>query len=393
MTQIADPMIRGILGTAVLAVVLQACTGRAAEVTSQPVDPADRLTAILATDITHRQDSLYNAFVAEHASQLPVLLPDLALDSAAPPLARANAVLRMGQQGMPRFDVYSRTMADADPRVRGATLGVVGPLATRSPSSAVPILARGLTDPVMGIQAKALQELRDRDLELLRWYIDTDPPQELAEIALATVRFAEARGAPLSPGPDGTLRRVAPAGVELVLRPDTLWPQWDALMGTLSAAPEDGMARTLADSVEAVAGIIPAVVDASGRYVALETARRIEVHDLVTGAVRAIGPGLAPRPMPFTPDFLYFQRLPGTRGPLELRYEVVRQAFGEGAGMVFDTVIVAARPGLRGGLSPLRWVRVHDRGTRFVLHTDGLHNHVLPSPSELGAMMEPDSAR
>lgn len=385
-------MIRRILVTAALAVALQACSGRAAEVTSQPVDPADRLTAILATEITRRQDSLYNAFAAEHSSRMPVLLPDLAVDSAAPPLARANAVLRMGQRALPRFDIYSRTMADPDPRVRGATLGVVGPLATRSPSSAVPILARGLTDPVVGIQAKALQELRDRDLDLLRWYIDTDPPPELARIALETVRFAEARGAPLTPEPDGTLRRVAPAGIELVLRPDTAWPQWDALMGTLSAAPEGGTARILADSVEAVAGIIPAVVDASGRYVAVEAARRIEVHDLVTGHVRVVGPGLAPRPMPFTPDFLYFRRL-SDRAPMQLRYEVVRQPFDDGAAMVFDTVIVTARPSLRGGLSPLRWVRVHDRGTRFVLHTDGLHNHVLPSPSELGAMMEPDSAR
>lgn len=377
---------------ALIVLAIQACSSGPADVAPAPADPAERLEAILATDITREQDARYNDFAEVHAGRMASLLPALATDSSAPPLARANAVLRMGQRMLLMFDVYSRTMSDPDPRVRGATLGVLGPIATRAPLSALPIIARGLTDPEIGIQAKALQELRDRDLGLLRWYIGTDPPAELAQIALQTVRHAEERGAPLTPEPDGTLRRVAPAGVELVLRPDTAWPQWEAVMGTLSAAAPAGERRILADSVEAVAGVIPAVVDAEGRYVAIEMARRIEVHDLASGDVRLVGPGIAPRPLPFTPDFLYFRRLPVGAAPTEGLYEVVRMPFAAGGGMPFDTLVVPVRHDLRGWLSPLRWVRVHDRGTRFVLDTDGLHNHVLPSPSQLDAMVERDSA-
>lgn len=390
-------MIRRLAAAAALAVVILSCSGR--PTTPEPVpptDPAERLEAILATDITHHQDSLYNRFVAEQGeAALLGMLPRLALDRSAPPLARANAVLRMGQRPMLAFDVYMQTIDDPDPRVRGATLGVVGPLATRAPPDAMPILARGLVDPEIGIQVKALQELRDRDLDLLRFYLQGNPPAELRELALQTIRLSESWGAPLTPADDGTLRRVTPAGVELELRPERAWPAFDAVIGTLRATPPGGGPRVIADSVEAVATIIPAVADGTGRWIALETARRIEVHDLQTGSIRVVGPGIAPRPMPFTTDYLYFRELSRRDAPgaTQLHYEIVRGAFEGPQTTVFDSVRVEARLPVRGNLSPLRWVRIHDRGTRFVLETDGLRNHVLPSPISEGETPELDGSR
>jgi hypothetical protein len=293
-------------------------------------------------------------------------------------------VLRMGAVPMLAFDVYAQTMNDPDPRVRGATLGVVGPLATRAPDEAMPILSRGLVDPELGIQAKALQELRDRDLELLRYYIARNPPAALREIAEQTIYNSLAWGAPLQPEADGTLRRVTPSGVEVVLRPDTSYPRYDLVIGTVSVVAPGHAPRVIADSVEAVATVIPAVVDATGRYIAVETSRRMELHDLESGAVRVVGPGLAPRPLPFTPDYLYFReigRFPAPDGST-LRYELMRAPFESGDPVPFDTVNLAVHSGTRGGLSPLRWARIYDRGTAFVVDTDGLRNHVLPSPLE-----------
>ena len=364
---------------------LGACTGsEPAAVPVTPSTPAAQLHAILATPITYQQDSLYQAFSTAQRANMLLLLPELALDSSAEPLARANAVLRMGAVPMLAFEVYAITIQDPDPRVRGATLGVVGPLATRAPDEAIPILARGLVDPEIGIQAKALQELRDRDLDLLRYYITQNPPAELREIAEQTIRNSLAWGAPLQPDADGTLRRLTPAGVELILRPDTSYPGYDLVIGTLSAAMPGRPARVVADSVEAVATVIPAVVDATGRYVALEASRRIEVHDLESGAVRVVGAGVAPRPLPFTTDYLYFReiaRFPAAAG-WTLRYEFMRAPFAGGEGTPFDTVNLPVQYATRGGLSPLRWARIHDRGTAFVVDTDGMRNHVLPSPLE-----------
>lgn len=376
-------MMQRILMAALFAVFATSCGGQpgAAE-REAPRDPAGRLEAILATPITPEQDSAFVAFTEQQReSDVRRMLRALAVDSSAPALARANAVLRMGQRLMLDFDVYSRTIMDPDPRVRGATLGTVGPLASRSPPDALPIISRGLVDSEIGIQAKALQELRDRDLDLLRFYLRSNPPADLREIALQSLRVAESRGAPLTPDARGVLRRTAPTGVELVFSPDTTWPQWDAAMGHLGATPVGGTSRVLADSVEAVAGVIPAAVDPNGRYVALEAARRIEVHDLETGAVRVVGPGTAPRPMPLSPDFMYFREYGRTLQPdgsTTLRYEAMQAPFAGGAPMVFDTVRVNAMYTLRGQLSPLRWVRILDRGTAFVLDTDGLRNHVLP---------------
>ena len=376
-------MIRKSIFPAVMALACAACGASAPEAPPpEPQTPMERLEAILETDLGRQQDSLFSEFVSEHA-RVDRMLRVLALDSTASPLARANTVLRMGRHLLFEFDVYGRTIEDEDARVRGATIATAGRLGTHAPELALPILAQGLVDPQLGVQAKALQELRDLDPDLLRWYVSADPPDELRPIAVQMLRGVEAFGAPLAPRNDGTLRRTSPAGVELVLRPDTVWPEWDAMMGTLEATTADGTRRTTVDSVEAVGGVIPAVVDATGRYVAVESARRIEVHDLEGGAVRVLGRGIAPRPLPLSSDFFYFREI--EQQPMgeqtRIRYEMVRTPFGAGAtGSAFDTIAVRTRPDRRGALSPLRWVRIRDRLRGFELETDGIEGHVLPTP-------------
>ena len=375
---------RAIVSAWVVALAL-ACSQPSTPEPVTPATPREELESILAGEIDLRQDSLYAAFAEEQGrAEMMLLLPALALDTTADPLARANAVLRMGAEFIVDFETYVQTIEDPDPRVRGATLGVVGPLATRDPNSAVPILARGLVDPEIGIQAKALQELRDRDLDVLRFYIETTEHPELRDIALQTLRNAYAWGAPLPVAPDGSLRRATPAGVELAFRAQRSWPEWDLHLGSLSATPAGGTERRLADSVEVMSTIIPAVGDPTGRYVAVETRRQIEVHDLETGAVRTLGAGLAPRPLPFTPDFLYFReirRYPLDTGGIRFAYELVRGSFTGTNAAPFDTVLVDADPAVRGFMSPVRWARIHDRGRRFVVETDGLRNHPLPTPA------------
>lgn len=351
-----------------------------------PTTPAERLEAILASEITLRQDSQYVAFYEEQGhAELMLLLPPLALDSTAPPLARANAVLRMGQLPMPDWDTYARTIEDRDPRVRGATLGVVGALALRDPQRSIPILARGLVDPEIAIQAKALQELRDRDLDLLRFYIESGPAPELRAIALQTLRSAQSWGAPLAPEDDGSMRRTTPAGVEIVFRPDRTWPDWELALGSVTVTPAGGSPRLLGDSIEVMSTIIPVVGDATGRYVAVERNRRITIHDLERNATSDVGPGIAPRPMPFSEDFFFFREVRRRDAPdaVQITYELVRTPFGGGEPVPFDSVVLTLRPDQRGYMSPARWARVIDIGRRFVIDTDGLRNHPLPTPVDI----------
>jgi hypothetical protein len=390
-------MIREILRAASLAAVAVAvaCSRQAVPEVAAPTDPAGRLEAILATPITFEQDSLYSAFAAEQGAEMMLLLPALALDRQADALARANAVLRMGAHPVHDFEVFQLTIEDPDPRVRGATLGVVGPLATHRWDDALPILARGVVDTVVGIQAKALQELRDRDLELLRFYVsNARSAPELREIAVQTIRNAHAWGEPVEPASDGTLRRVTPAGVELAVRPARTFREYDLVIGPLSAARPNGTPRLLADSVEVVGNVIPAVSDAEGRYLAIERGRTIEVHDLETGVVRSLGSGVAPRPLPLTPDFFFFREVGrggGAGGTTTIRYEMVQAPFAAGEAVPFDSVNVTIDPAVRGYLSPVRWARIRDFGTRFVIDgAGGLRNHPLPSPfDEVGPSAGP----
>ena len=364
-------------------VLLTACGSAQPAPAPAPSAPADRLEAILATDITPQQDVAFEAFAAEQgARSMRELLTALAVDRDAAPLARANAVLRMGEARIYDWDVYLTTIADPDARVRGATLGAVSRAIALSPNEATPIVARGLVDSEPGIQAKALQELRDRNLDLLYSYLERNPPPELRDIALQIIRNSQAWGTPLQPEADGALRRIAPAGVEVLLRPDRRWPEYEMIMGTLSVTPPGGAPRVIADSVEAVAGVIPAVVDGTGRYVAVETGRRIEMHDLESGSVRDLGPGIAPRPLPFSNEVLYWRELERVshRAGATIRYEFVRAPFEGGRPMPFDTADVQIDPTRRGYMSPLRWARVVDHGTAFVVHTDGMQGHPLPTP-------------
>lgn len=378
-------MNRRILRTLLLALALGACVPSATPpAAAVPATPRENLIAILATEFTNEQSVAFREFAVRHGAEANGLLRDIALDRSVDALARANAVLRMGEQSMRAFDVYAQTIEDPDARVRGATLGAVGPLALDAPEAARPILARGLEDSEIGVQAKAIQELRDQDLPLLRSFAERTTHPELRDVALQMLHNAEAWGAPVEPASDGTLRRIAPTGVELVLRPDRRYPAFELVEGTLAVRTPGGGEHVLADTVEGVAGVIPAVVDPMGRYVAVESARRIEVHDLETGTSRVVGSGIAPRPLPFTPDFLYFREIArrDRAGGTALRYELVRGSFEGAAPIAFDTVVVTAQPARRGYLSPIRWARIHDRGTRFVVQTDGLENHVLPSPLE-----------
>lgn len=388
-------MTRRILGALLFAAATASCTGNPPVETTpsstveRPATPVGQLERILATELSRSQDSAYAAFAAEQGTDVQEqgggvqeLLSAVAQDPDADPLARANAVVRMGRIPLPAFDVYAATIEDRDARVRGATLGAAGRLVEQAPERALPILERGLHDAEAAVQAKALQEIGDRDLDLLRGFAAETTNAALRDIAVQQIRQAEAWGARLTPEADGSLRRVSPAGVTLVLRPERRWPNASLVMGTLSATVA-GRTRVVADSVEAVAGVIPAVVDATGRWLALETARRIEVHDLETGAVRVAGQGLAPRPLPLTSDFIFFHEL--RRAPMGPRtaimYQVVRAPFTGGADpRVIDSVELPLRYEVNGYMSPLRWARIRAGGTGFVLSTDGIRDHVLPSP-------------
>lgn len=348
-------------------------------------DFRSRLSALLGTEITPAQDTAFVRLLAVESSAVRRELRTLALDRDAPPLVRANAVVRMGELRMRDWTVYRGALRDPDPRTRGAVLGAVGPFYWQQPDSVRALMLRGLADAEPAVQAKALQELGDRDAAVLRWFLARESAPDLQAVARDLLRMAEERGAPLAADETGALERTALSGVRVRFEPYGLAEAAGGVQrqrGRLLVAPPDGEFTVVADSVFAVDRVVPAAVSPTGRYVAYETASTVRVRDLRTGTEQDAGGGIAPRSFPFTDDFLYFAAEPAPPAPgdrTELsRYDVFRASFDGAVSVKLGSV--ALPPGSESvNLNALRRARIMERDGRLVLQSTAFIAQ-LPSP-------------
>lgn len=342
-----------------------------------------RLERIMAMELSGEQDSLFEAFAAERPALVDAFLVRLAADTTAPALSRANALLHLGERRVPVFDVYGATVRADDPMVRGATLSAAGALLPVRRDSALAVLRVGLADEDERVRAKALQELGEQAPSVLREYLAGAPDPALATVARQLLRSAEEHGAPLEPGPGGSLQRTALSGVTLRYRPVGRWPDIGVSVGALAAITAAGDSVQLADSVEVVGGVIPAAVSPDGRWIAFETHRRIRVRDLATGAERDVGTGLAPRQYPFTDSFLFFRAVPGSvtkRPTVTLTiYDVLKAPWAAGEPTEVAKVRAPNAGAVHGNASALRWLKLVDVEGRFFIVTDSVQQS-LPSP-------------
>jgi hypothetical protein len=129
----------------------------------------------------------------------------------------------------------------------------------------------------------------------------------------------------------------------------------------------------LAPRVEVVGDVVPAFFDPQRRVVVFEGDGQVQVRDLRSGVTRTVGPGIAPRPIPFTDRFV-FLRPParGASGSGEVEFTVLRSTFAgtppEPIGTLRATTLAA------------RTVVVGEAADGFVLRGEGVVPFVLPGP-------------
>lgn len=324
------------------------------------------------------------------ARQLVGLLAAVAGDPRAPVYARGNALLMLGERGSRRLDVYAPALADPVVEVRAAaTVGLGTLLGLSYDPRIVALLRRALADEERDVRARALESLADQEPAVLRDFLATGPEEPLASIARSMVALAEQRGAPSATGDAalGPMTKTSEQGIQLVYEPVARRPELGATQGTLRLRLPDGTTRDLAEGVEVVAGVMPAFVTSDGAAVVFESDREIHILDLATGERHSLGPGIAPRPYPLRPSLLYFkprdEPLPGERGGSSLLYDVV-EAQIEGQGRrILGTITAPTSPVLRGGYSPIRWIRVREAGGGFILHSPQTAEFRLPDPFDL----------
>ncbi len=297
-------------------------------------DPA--LFAILNQSPGPAQYDSLLAYEARSRLELTDTLADIAGDSAQHPLLRANAVLLLGRRhAIGSFLVFEPLLAAHDERIRVAAVTAAREYLPVQEAAVLKLLDKALRDPSAAVQAKALESMTDRDPDLLRAYVKRGPPIELARVASELIAVAEERGAPLVADSGGLLERTGPAGHRLRYRPLQRWPEWGLSSGVLQLTPAGGSPVTLGDSIEVAHNVVPAFFSSDGRWLVYEKRRRIVVREVASGSERMLGEGVAPRPLPFTEDFVFARELKAsgatTRAGTLIRYQLMRAPFSPAA--------------------------------------------------------------
>lgn len=337
-------------------------------------------------DAAH-EDSLA-AYFAEHGAATNYLLAEAAVDPDAPVAVRVNALGVLARRHDDSQMHVFRTALDAeDVRVRASAVAAMRELITAYPREATRIARMALSDSAPEVQAQALQVLSDREIDVLREYIPRAPNAELRAIAQDLVTLAEQRGAPLRPDTvSGVLTRDTPGGFRISFTPARRWPDWNAAVGTVRVSKDDSTLHVI-DGIEVVGGVIPVFMSPDGRHVVFERDRHIFVRNLADGIEVTAGPGIAPRVLPFTQEFVFLREKPEDatekREETQLAYDVFSAPFDPPRTLVpglIGATTATVSFGRNGAYSPVRWMRVEERAGSFYLTSSHMEIVSLPDP-------------
>lgn len=388
-------MKRSLLATILLSGVIGACA------TGAPPEPAEphmdetrwrgdaRLYRMLIPyPITDAQQDSVQAYAREHGAATNHLLAEAAEDVNAPVVVRVNALYLLAQR---RADTHMRVFRNAldaeDVRVRATAAAAMRQFSSTHPREAIGIARMALADTAAEVQAQALQVLGDSDIELLREYLPRAASAELRAIAQDLIQLAEQRGAPLvADSATGVLSRETTDGFRITFTPDRWWPRWDAGVGTVRIGRDGTVLQTI-EGVETAGGVIPVFLSPDARHVVFERDRSIVVRSMADGSEQLAGPGIAPRPRPFTEEFVFVRERPDAavqqRSETTLTYDVFSAPFDPPGAIEPEHVgstTAKVSFGRRGAYSPVRWMKVEERSGSFYLTSSDMEIVSLPDP-------------
>ncbi|HEY7771154.1 HEAT repeat domain-containing protein [Longimicrobium sp.] len=320
--------------------------------------------------------------------ELDAILIGLVEDAEADENVRANAIALLAERRAGgSLDLIRRQLA-------GSPSDVVRAAAARALQRFLPdsagarnALRAAAGDPSSLVRLMVLQRLDVEDAPLVRTMVARDDNAEVRTIARQVLELLEARGAPLTRDPRRDLRTSGPEGAPTIV----FHPAWADSLGGVQVGALWVEARgstslvPLGQQVEVVGNVVPGFFDATRSVVVFEADREIRIRDLRTGNTLTLGPGVAPRVVPFTGGFVFVREVAGARRQLggdatELDYEVLRASFSGAAPEVIGRITATARPEVRRGASPVRWMVVGEGADGFVLRGPGITPFALPGP-------------
>lgn len=342
---------------------------------------ADLLDAEEPTPEFYRQRARLDGMGAE----LDEVLVRLAEDRETSAHVRANALRFLAERsafGVLTLLRRALVMSDED----DVRLAAVEGLQRFAPDSvqAREALRAALGDAASRVRLTALQGLDVIDAAAIRDLLENEENPQVRQIGRQLLRIFEARGAPLLPDARGDLRSSGGDTVpQIVFHPTRRDPFGGPDVGALWVElPGSGLVP-LAQDVEVVAGVVPAFFDRSGGAVVYEADRQILVRNLRSGQTWVVGPGIAPRVVPFTDRFVYLQEARGARRPTptggtELRYSVMSSTFSPSPPEAIGALTAISRPDRHRGASAARWMVISELRQGFVLRGLGVNPFILP---------------
>jgi hypothetical protein len=323
--------------------------------------------------------------------ELDPALTELITNPSVKDVVRANAALLLAdRRGFNAANLLRGVLlTNASDEVRVAAASGLQRFATDSPLVKQALRA-ALLDPSGRVRLAALQGMDVEDAAPIRGLLAREENGQVRVVASQLLTLFEARGAPLASDPRGDLRTWGDDTVpHIVFHPATgdeatrqkSGALWVELPGNRGLVP-------LAQTVEVVNDVVPAFFDPQRRVVVYESNRQVMVRDLATGTTRTVGPGIAPRPWPFTDAFIFLREVPNSRRArgtaTEIEYTVLRAPFAGGDAEPVGSLRVTARGERFGGASPARTMVVGEAAEGFVLRGEDVEPFVLPGGAPRG---------
>jgi hypothetical protein len=321
--------------------------------------------------------------------ELDAVLIGLVEDESQDENVRANSVILLAERRAPgSMNLLRRQLTgSSSDLVRAATVRALQIFAPDS-AGARNALRAATGDPSALVRLNVLQKLDVEDAVLIRALLAREDDPRVRTIARQLLELLEGRGARLVRDPRGDLRTSGREEAPQIV----FHPTWrDSLGGVEVGAlwvelPGNTTLVPLAQDVEVVDGVVPAFFDVARSVVAYEAGPEIRVRDLRTGGTRVLGPGVAPRVIPFTDHIVYVRPRPDGVKPVgdaaTVTYDVVRASLLGGEPEVIGELESRVRPEVHSGASPVRWMVVGETRNGFVLRGPGVRPFVLPGPFE-----------
>jgi hypothetical protein len=390
-TQLLARSARGAIALAVLAVLGGCFFGR-----GDPPRPGGPLLLNQVVRILN-VDQPTPAYYRERARletmgpALDTVLVRLVQDENADDHVRANAADLLADRDTPgTVELLRRQLATSRSDVlRAAAVSTLQRYAADS-AGVRPALRAAASDRSATVRLNVLQRLDVEDAPLVRGLLARESDPQVRTIARHLLDLLEARGARLVRDPRGDLRTSGREGYpQIVFHPSSVdsaagvetGALWVEMPGASSLVP-------LAQEVEVVDEVVPAFFDPARSVVVYEAGQEVRVRDLRSGETRSLGPGVAPRVIPFTESVVFVRAVPNGVQPGQagaVQYDVVRASFSGAGTQVIGRVQASVAPEVHRGASPVRWMVVGEARNGFELRAPGLSTFVLPGPFETPA--------